>query len=264
MKKNLVKVLIIISGILISINLYFIGNWVYDYFNTKQVINSLKTIPKKEILKDDYLNYLVEMPLDKHDPYYNYVLEPFLEVDFTNLLKDNSDVVLWLKIPNTTINYAVVQKDNSYYLNHSFNKKESDAGWLFVDERNDIENLGYNTIIYGHRRLDNTMFGDLIKFLNAEWFDNKDNHIIKMSSLTENTIWQIFSVYVIDKESYYIKTKFNENSYQEFLEVIKKRSYYDFNTSLTTNNKVLTLSTCYNNYGKRLVVHAKLIKQEKK
>ena len=78
----------------------------------------------------------------------------------------------------------------------------------------------------------------------------------------ENTLWQIFSVYKIVEESYYITTDFaSDSEYQEFLDTIKGRSLYDFNTTLTTDDKVLTLSTCYSD-TERTVVHAKLIKRE--
>ena len=222
----------------------------------------MQTVPKKEITNENYPSFLVNPPKDLNDPYWNYVTVPFLEVDFTDLVKKNSNTVAWLNVPNTSIDYAVVQADdNSYYLNHSFDKTINKAGWVFADYRNDFNNLGNNTIIYGHRRLDNIMFGHLVKFLNKDWFNNKDNHLIKMSTLKENLIYQIVSVYVIYKENYYIRTSFT-NDYAEFLETIKKRSYYDFKTSLNTLDKILTLSTCYDNNGKRLVVHAKLIKKE--
>ena len=75
--------------------------------------------------------------------------------------------------------------------------------------------------------------------------------------------FKIFSVYTIPKEGYYIKTYFSSNKYfKEFLETIMKRSIYNFNTDVNTSDKILTLSTCKDNFGKRVVVHAKLLKKE--
>ena len=90
------------------------------------------------------------------------------------------------------------------------------------------------------------------------------NHIIRLSTESENTLWQIFSVYKIPEESYYITTEFNNDSdYEEFLNAIKNRSIYNFNTNLNINDKILTLSTCYSD-TERTVVHAKLIKKSNK
>ena len=243
-----------------------LSKWYQDSRNTKDITTTFKSIPKKEINTDDLINkYLYNPPSNKEDTYYQYVNVPFLDVDLSSLQKDNSDVVSWLEVGGTNIDYPIVKTtNNEYYLNHSLNKTESKAGWLFMDYRNDLISRSRNTIIYGHRRLDNTMFGPLIQVLNNSWFKEPNNHLIRMSNSYENTIWQIFSVYTIKKESLYLKTVFPNNTYPEFLQTIKKRSIYDFNTSLNKDDYVLTLSTCYDNLGTRIVVHAKLIKKETK
>lgn len=108
------------------------------------------------------------------------------------------------------------------------------------------------------------MFATLLNALNYSWYTNKDNHIIRLSTENENTLWQIISVYKIPIESYYIRTKFtDDNDYQEFLNTILGRSIYDFNSNVTTDDKLLTLSTCYSD-DIRTVIHAKLLKKEKK
>ena len=86
--------------------------------------------------------------------------------------------------------------------------------------------------------------------------------IIKLSTPTENTLWQIYSVYRIKEESYYIKTDFSGDEYDTWLKDMVKRSEYKFNTSVNKDDKTLTLSSCYDTNGTRVVVHAKLIKKE--
>ena len=84
-----------------------------------------------------------------------------------------------------------------------------------------------------------------------------------MSTPKENTMWQIFSTYTIPKESYYITTNFkNDGDYATFLKTIKERSEEEFSGTVNTNDKILTLSTCKDNFGNRVVMHAKLIKKE--
>ena len=110
------------------------------------------------------------------------------------------------------------------------------------------------------------MFGSLTNALNPSWYTNTDNQIIQLSTLKYNTMWQIFSVYKIEAESYYITTDFSDNdSFATFANTMRSRSIYDFGVNITSNDKLLTLSTCYNDNGVRLVVQAKLVKiQERK
>lgn len=108
------------------------------------------------------------------------------------------------------------------------------------------------------------MFGSLKKVLTKKWFNNKENYIIKISTETENTLWQIFSIYRIPTTNDYLQTEFNsDDEYQRFIDMLLKRSSYNFNSYVNENDNIVTLSTCYNNSDK-LVVHAKLIKKEKR
>ena len=119
--------------------------------------------------------------------------------------------------------------DNSYYLTHAFDKTKNEAGWVFMDYRNDAVNFNQNTILYAHSRLTGSMFGSLKNILESSWYTNKNNHIIRLSTPTENTMWQVFSVYTIPKESYYITPSFNSTeAYGEFLNTMKIRSEVDF------------------------------------
>ncbi len=184
-----------------------------------------------------------------------------LNIDFTDLMLQNSNTVGWVKVENTNINYPVVQaSDNDYYLTHSFDNTYNEAGWVFLDYRNDFNNLSKNNIIYAHSRLDQSMFGTLKHTLKSEWYSNSDNHIIKTSSTKYNYTWEVFSTYIVDDEVYYLTTGFDSNEeYITFLENLKNRSVNLYNVELSTSDKILTLSTCYGDTQK-MVLHAKLIK----
>lgn len=201
--------------------------------------------------------------------YYSYkkdleFKEKIAEYDFDKLKEINTDIVGYIEVDNTNISYPVVKSsDNSYYLNHSYKKEKNNIGSIFLDYRNDLDNLSKNNIIYGHGRLDNTMFGSLNNLLDSSNLDSKESYYITLSTPNSIMTFKIFSVYTIPKEGYYIKTYFSSNEYfKEFLETIMKRSIYNFNTDVNTNDKILTLSTCKDNFGKRIVVHAKLLKKE--
>lgn len=185
------------------------------------------------------------------------------QINFSKLLSQNKDTVGFLHLNNTIINYPVVQaKDNQYYLNHSFDKKKNNAGWLFLDYRNSLTKLSDNLIIYGHSRIDGTMFGSLRNILKSSWQENKDNYIIYFSSLKEEMLFQIFSLYIIESESYYLTVNFQDyKEKQQWIQTMQERNIAPIKEVVTLDDKFLTLSTCYDNKGKRLVVHAKLIKK---
>lgn len=249
----------------------------------KDIIASTEIVTNDEENKDEDINTQEpDIPSDPSDndennennnqssnnnysnDYWDYINVPYLNVDFNTLKKINPDVVGWLKVENTNVNYPIVQaNDNAYYLTHDFKRNKNSAGWIFLDYRNDLNNLRKNSIIYGHNMLNKTMFGSIPdNVLSNSWLSNPNNHLIKLSTPNSNMIWKIFSVYTIEPESYYIKTLFNNIEYQQFIDTIKARSIYDFNEELTINDKILTLSTCDNTGKKRVVIHAKLIKSQ--
>ena len=241
---------------------------VYTWYNDNKEIDNIsddviKTTKIKE-KEDSEKTETINPPEDVSNDYWDYIKMNLLEVDFNELLSKNSDTVGWIEIKGTNVNYPIVQtKDNDYYLHHAFDKTYNDAGWVFMDYRNDAVNFNQNTIIYAHSRYNGTMFGSLRNILKSSWYTNKENHIIRLSTPTENTMWQVFSVYTIPKESYYITPSFSTNeSYEEFLNTIKGRSEVEFSGTVNTSDKVLTLSTCQDDFGNRIVMHAKLIKKE--
>ena len=261
-------ILIIISSLLLStltISLFNIFLWNKD---NKANENNLKDIEKNteiKIVKDNDNTEFINNPLDENDDYWYYSTFDLIDVDLKKLKEKNNDTIGWLNVNNTNINYPFVKSsDNDYYLHHSFDKSYNNAGWVFLDYRNNKNLTDKNNIIYGHHRVNNTMFTSLLNTLNESWYTNKDNHIIRVSLENENSLWQIISVYKIPVESYYITTKFNnDNEFITFLDTISKRSIYNFNYNVNKEDIILTLSTCYDD-NTRVVVHAKLIKIEKK
>lgn len=265
--KNIIPILIIITSIItLLISIFNIIKWKIDSDKTNYEITNIQENINVEEIQDtentEIIEPVIEVP--KENPYWDYINMNMINVDFNGLKKTNPDVVGWLKVNGTNINYPFVQSsDNDYYLTHSFNKSYNGAGWVFLDYRNNGTN-DKNTIIYAHGRSNKTMFGTLKNVLNNGWLNNTNNYVIKISTETENSLWQIFSVYRIPTTSDYLQTNFNdETEYQNFLDMIKDRSSHNFDTNVASTDNILTLSTCYNNSDK-IVVHAKLIKKENK
>lgn len=262
-----ITILFIIFTLVFIYSAYKIIRWKIDSNNTKKEIKDInEKVTIKEIEDNDKTEIIEqkeEIPED--NPYWDFIKVNLIDVDFSELLDTNKDTKGWIQIAGTNINYPFVQtNNNSYYLTHSFNKSYNEAGWVFMDYRNDIENFDKNTIIYAHGRWDNTMFGTLKNVFSNNWLNDPSNFIVKISTNHENTLWQVFSVYRIKTTDDYIQVYFeNSDAYQNFLNMITERSMHNFNTPVSTSDDILTLSTCYNETDK-VVLHAKLIKKEVK
>lgn len=225
----------------------------------QEINDTILKSEQPEKIKDDDKNKEFSPP---NTDYWNYIKVPITDFNLKDFKKLNNDTVGFLSIYGTQINYPVVKtNDNSFYLNHSFKKGENGAGWVFMDYRNDPENLNKNTILYAHSNLDKTMFGSLSSILNPEWFKNEDNGILSFANSTGITHWKIFSVYTIPAESKYIQTAFsNDEEYRIWAKEMAERSRYNLGYRFSENEKIITLSTCYDNIRNlRLVVHAKYL-----
>lgn len=269
-KRNIIFFLILL--VCISLLIYS-GINIYTWFKDSQAIkdemseiNEVVTITETSETKENEEEIkVVESEEKKSSPYWDYIKMSLIDVDFKELKKVNSDVKGWLQVNGTNINYPFVQTtDNSYYLTHSITKQTNSAGWVFMDYRNSVNSFNKNTIIYAHARVNQYMFGTLKNTLKKNWLNNTDNHVIKISTEKQNTLWQVFSIYHIPTTNDYIQTEFSSNEeFLEFANMLKNRSIHNFDTTVSKDDKILTLSTCYGN-DEKLVVHAKLIKYTNK
>ena len=180
---------------------------------------------------------------------------------FEKLKEINNDTVGWLTVNNTKIDYPVVQAtDNDYYLYRDYYKTKNRHGWIYMDYRNNIEDLSDNTIIFGHNLANQKMFGTLRYVTNPSWYKKSSNQIITFNTTKANMKWQIISIYKIPVTNDYLVANFASSEDKlNFLDMITQRSIYDFNATYDENTKIITLSTCSNGSKDRLVVHAKLI-----
>ena len=256
-------IFILLFSSIILINLKTILNWEKDNQEIKKLETNIEEEFEIEIIEEE--GEIINPPKVKESDYWLYIKVPFQNVDLEALKEKNNDTVGFINIKNTNINYPIVQTtNNDYYLNHAYDKSYNEAGWVFMDYRNNNFN-DFNTIIYGHGRLNKTVFGSLKDLLKDSWQSNKDNYTLTISSLTMNYVYQIFSIYTIDAESYYIKTEFDTNEdKQDWITEMNNRNTSIIYSPANINDRIITLSTCLNNDNGRVVVHAKLIKQQTK
>lgn len=204
---------------------------------------------------------------DTYKGIFNKVVTLTEEVDSTNesinweeLKKINSDVIAWIYIPNSNINYPVVQcNDNEYYINNNISKKRSKGGCIFVDSRINSPFEALNTIVYGHNLKNGAMFSELEKYKNEEFLKEHpyvyiylpDGEILKYKVFS-------FSIAKVDDTIIYDYNVFDINKYFKSIEQYNKIKNIEQINGL---NKILTLSTCTNNNEyDRYVVHAYLEK----
>ena len=256
-------IFILLFSSIILINLKTILNWEKDNQEIKEIETNIEEEIEIEIIEEE--GEIINPPKIKESDYWLYIKVPFQNVELEALKEKNNDTVGFINVKNTNINYPIVQAtNNDYYLNHAYDKSYNEAGWVFMDYRNNNFN-DFNTIIYGHGRLNKTVFGSLKDLLKDSWQSNKDNYTLTISSLTMNYVYQIFSIYTIDAESYYIKTEFDTNEdKQDWITEMNNRNTSIIYSPANINDKIITLSTCLNNDNGRVVVHAKLIKQQTK
>lgn len=181
------------------------------------------------------------------------------QVDFDALKAINDDVVAWIYLDGTQVNYPVVLgPDNEYYLNRLYNGKGNGAGSIFMDFRNNSKFTDRNSILYGHRMNNGTMFADISKYSNREFFDSHPYVLIVTPDAKYKA--EVFSAYVANTTYNSWNTVFDgDDIYLNWLESIRSRSYFERNVEFTPESRVLTLSTCtYEFEDARFVVHAVL------
>jgi len=182
---------------------------------------------------------------------------------FEPLLERNGDVVGWVRIEGTRIDYPVVQaEDNAYYLHRDVDGERNAAGSIFMDYRNDAGGKDRHLIVYGHDMKNKTMFASLLEYESRWNFENKA--VIEFDTLYADGRWAIFSAYTTSSSFDYIRTEFaSDEDYEQFLATIQAKSLHASDIEVSAEDTILTLSTCSSAFeDARFVVHAKHLPPE--
>ncbi|MGL5440479.1 MAG: class B sortase [Filifactoraceae bacterium] len=185
--------------------------------------------------------------------------------EYSTIFSQNSDMVAWLSIPNTTVSYPIMftPNDSEYYLRRSFDKKYSESGTPFIGSGN-IDNPLF--IIYGHNMKDSRMFGALEEYKNQEFFNN--HNTITLDTPKEKQKYSIISIFesrVLYKDEigfryYDYYGNLSREQFDDFIQNIDKISMYKNLDGINYGDKLMMLSTCsYHTENGRLVVVAKKI-----
>lgn len=187
------------------------------------------------------------------------------EINMQELYNINSDIVGWIKIDNTNINYPVMQTLTSpnYYLRKNFYKQYSLWGTPFLSENCNIKTSD-NLIIYGHHINNSKMFGELENYKKEDYY--KNHKVINFYTMEDKKEYEIIAVfktvaYSQDGFKYYNYINFNnEREFKVFYEKCKELSFYNTQKVSRYGDKFVTLSTCeYSRKNGRLVIIGKMI-----
>jgi len=166
------------------------------------------------------------------------------DVDFDALKAKNDDVVGWIYLPDSPINYPVLQgEDNNQYLRRLLDGKYNNDGSIFVDYRNAELKQDMNYIIYGHNMKSGSMFSYLEKYNSQDFYDA--NPVIYYLTPECKYVIKLYAGFVTstDSESFLINSE--EELFIEYMKTAKEKSTFNSNVEYTPGQSVVTLSTCY-------------------
>lgn len=250
MKRKFAVIQALLILIFIGCGIY-LGKYFYDAHTAQQGYDDLKTIVKKKEQQDATDGYI-----DKRAE--NGMLEQYYE-----LYNKNTDMVGWIRIPNTIVDYPVVKyTDNMYYLRKNFDKEYQYSGIPFLDYQNTENSM--NSIIYAHNMKNGSMFAILTDF-EDEKFYSKHKEIL-YDTLYERGKYQIISAFSTKVGSknefkyYEYADMESEEQFNEYISKLKSLSFYDTGVTAQFGDKLVTLSTCaYHTSNERFVVVGKKI-----
>ncbi|WP_373316066.1 class B sortase [Siminovitchia terrae] len=239
------KVFTILCLIVLVYSGYELANIFIGYYKNRQVLAEVQQL---------YYN--------EHSAEIEEVKEGEIRPQFNKLLQINPDMIGWITVDDTMVNYPILQADtNEYYLYRNYKKEDSRAGSIFMDYRNDVTAHDRNTIVYGHSMKDGSMFNQLKKFLDKDFFES--HQTIYYDTLYGAYDAKVFAVYHTTTDFDYIQTEFDsDEEYAALLQKMMDESVHWTDVELQADDQILTLSTCdylLDPDKGRFVVQAKLV-----
>lgn len=172
------------------------------------------------------------------------MMEKMAQINLTALQEINPDVIGWIRIPDTQIDYPLLQgQDNDFYLKHTWQKEENNVGSVFLEHRNSSNLTDFNTIIYAHNMNDGSMFGSLSKYNDRQY---REKHPYVYIATADGVLrYEVFSFYKAELDSPTYGLSFHQlQTRVDFMKHALEKSRYDTGIVPDGHDRVLTLSTC--------------------
>ncbi len=253
-KKILLNVLLAICIIVLVVSLYFIITTLMEYQGAQSSYANLQEIAIIQSPTQSAENAAqspTESPAGSFAPLSR-------SIDFDKLQAINPDIIAWLYLPGTVVDYPVVQgEDNEYYLSHTADLKKNASGAIFADYRSGLLEE-QNTTLYGHNMKDDSMFHQMLSYQNQEFYEEHPCFYL----YTPSHVYQleVFSAYTTNASAHYTVSSFgSEEEYSAFLDQLIRKSNCSTDVSIATEDQIVTFSTCaYSVDDGRFAVHAKV------
>ena len=189
---------------------------------------------------------------------------PEKNLDWTSLYAENKDIYAWIYIPGTQVDYPVLQNaaDDTYYLNHNIDGSYGKPGCIYTEKINSKDFTNYNTVLYGHNMKNGEMFGCLHDYEDTTFFD--ENPYVYVYTEEKTYVYEIFAAYTATNAHILNTNDFStQEGFADYLDnvVYNKALTGNFrnDTRVTSDNRIITLSTCTSNSSKRWLVQAVLV-----
>ncbi len=218
----------VISVAVIGIKTIDYRNGDEDYFDARMVAG-LTALPEKPEEEPEETDFWADALKD---------------TDLDSLREVNSEVIGWITIPETELSYPLLQaEDNKYYLNHTWNNDRSSVGSIFMECLINPNMQSFNTIVYGHKMRNGSMFGSLINYEDAEYWKEHPSIYVVMDDGVYR--YDIFAVHEVGTRQIVYRININsEKRRNEFIQFCVENSVIDTGIVPTATDKILTLSTC--------------------
>ncbi len=248
------KVIMLLCAVTFVLSASYIGyKLVLESFITEQTYSTYRDIYSTEVSGSDEKN------------------EDGTLIDFDALLELNSDIVGWITIPGTSIDYPVLQssEDNpTYYLKHNVNKEYASSGSIFADVSSTISADGNSqgVVLYGHHMRNGTMFAKILNYTKLSFY--KENAIFRFDTIYERSDYVVFAVIKANTLTsqgtpfkYAISSWDSDEEFLEYIDEVEERSLINSTVEVNADDEILILSTCSYEYdGFRTVVFARKLR----
>ena len=188
--------------------------------------------------------------------------EPTMLARYEALYRENDDLVGWIKIDGTNINYPVVQSKDApnFYLKHDFEKNYTDYGCPYAQQNCDVQAPSDNVVLYGHNMKDGTMFCDLTNYKSESFW--AQHRTIQFDTLTQKNEYTVIAAFKGEADELFAYNAFVDaatpEEFDAYVAAVKELALYDTGISAAYGDKLITLSTCeYSFENGRMVVVAK-------
>ena len=255
MKENIIYKIIYFNSILLIV---LSTIYIVKFFSIKK-----EAIEERNLLNEIKINENIQLTKEENE---QQAKENERIKQVKTLKSENSDIIGWIEIENTKINYPVLQStDDEYYLTHNYKKEKTEKGSIFLSKDYNWDRPSDNLQIYGHNLGNGEMFQELLKYTDEKFYKEHPN--IRFTTANEDSIFEIIAVfkskvyYKSDKDVfryYYFINAETEKEYNDFIENAKKASLYKINATAKYKEQLMTLSTCsYHTEDGRFVVVAR-------